>query len=54
MIRAWSPILPGWRSFYFLRTLANERSASGIGVSTSCGAVPTRGALVFIPGLSEL
>ena len=36
-----------------LRAPANQRSANGIGVSTSFGAVPTRGTPVFIPGMSE-
>ena len=33
---------------------AKERSAGGVGVSTSCGAVSTRGIDVFVTGSSEL
>ena len=32
----------------------SQRSAGGIGVSTSCGAVSARGITVFVPALSEL
>ena len=37
-----------------LRAPANQRSANVIRVSTSCGAVSTRGTPVFVPGVSEL
>ena len=37
-----------------LRAPANQRSANGIEVFTSCGLVPNRGTAVFIPGVSEL
>ena len=33
-----------------LRTPANQRSASGIGVSAQCVAILTRGITVFVPG----
>ena len=36
------------------RTQANQRLYTSIGVSTPCGAVPTRGGAVFVPGLFEL
>ena len=29
---------------------ANQQSVSGVGVSTPCGAVSTRGMSVFVPG----
>ena len=35
-----------------LRTQANTLSDSGLGVSAPCGAVSTRGASVFVSGLS--
>ena len=47
------PVVPGWRWLYY-RDAANQRSAGGVGVSTSCGAISTRGITVFVPGLSEL
>ena len=37
-----------------LRPPADKRSASGIGVSTPCGAVSTRENSIFVSGLSEL
>ena len=53
LIRTREPILPGMRSLY-VRSPANQRSASGTGVSTPCGTVSTRGICVFVPRLSEL
>ena len=53
LIRGWGPVAPGWRWRYF-RALANQRSAGGVGFSTPCGAVSTRGITVFVPELSEL
>ena len=53
MIRGWEPVVPGWRWLYS-RAPANQRSTGGVGVSTPCGAVSTRGITVFVPGLSEL
>ena len=53
LIRGWDPVGPRWRLLYF-RAPANQRSAGGIGVSTPCGAVSTRGITVFVPTLSEL
>ena len=47
------PILPGVRWLY-VRAPANQRSASGAGVSTPFGAVSTLGITVFVPRLSEL
>ena len=53
LIREWDPVVPGWRWLDF-RAPANQRSADGVGVSTPCGAVSTRGITVFVPALSEL
>ena len=52
-MRGWEPILPGVRWFY-VRSPADQRSASGAGGSTPCGAVSTRGFTVFVPRFSEL
>ena len=52
LIREWDPVLPGWRWVYF-RAPANQRLAGGVGVSTPCGAVPTRQITVFVPALSD-
>ena len=51
--RGWKLILPGVRWLY-VRSPANQRSASRTGVSTPCGAVLTRGITVLVPRLSEL
>ena len=53
LIRRWEPILPRVIWLY-VRASANQRSASGAGVSTLCGAVSTRGISVFVPGLLDL
>ena len=53
LIRGWEPNLPGGRWFY-VRFPANQRSASGAGVSIPCGAVSNRGIKVFVSRLSEL
>ena len=53
MIRGWDPVFPGW-CWLYSRDPANQRSAGGVGVSTPCGAVSTRGITIFVPGLSEL
>ena len=53
LIREWAPILPGVRWLY-VRSPANQRSASRAGVSTPCGTVSTRGITVFVSMLSEL
>ena len=53
LIRGWENILPGVRWFY-VRFTANQRSSSGAGVSTPCGAISDRGITVFVPRLSEL
>ena len=53
LIRGWEPVVPGWRWLYF-RAPANQRTAGGVGVSTPCGAVSTRGITVFVPALSML
>ena len=47
LIRGWDPVVPGWRWLCF-RALANQRSAGGVGVSTSFGAVSTREITVFV------
>ena len=44
-------IVPGWR-WLSSRALANQRSAGGVGVSTPCGSVSTRGITIFVPVLS--
>ena len=49
MIRRWEPILPGMRWLYG-RARANQRSASGAGVSKPCGAVSTGGSSFSSPG----
>ena len=36
------------------RTPAIQQSITGVGVSAPCGAVSTRGAAVFVPGVLEL
>ena len=36
------------------RTPARQQSASGVGVSTLCGAVSIRGTTVFLPGVLEM
>ena len=53
LIRGWEPILLGVRWLY-VRSPANQRSASEAGVSIPCGEVSTRGITVFVPRLSEL
>ena len=55
LMRGWELILPGVRWLY-VRSSANQRSASGTGVSTPCRAVSTRGItdFDFVPRLSEL
>ena len=53
LIRGWDHIVLGWH-WLISRSQAYQRSASGVGISTPCGAVPTRGITVFVPGLSEL
>ena len=53
VVRGWETIIPGAR-WLFVRSPANQRSDSGSGVSTPCGAVLTRGIIVFVPGLLEL
>ena len=45
---------PCRRQRHYSRAPANQRSAGGVGVSTPCGAVSTRGITVFVPGLSYL
>ena len=50
LTRGWERILPGVRWLY-VRSPADERSASGTGVSTPCGADSIT---VFFPRLSEL
>ena len=52
-MRGWEHILPGVR-LHYVRSLADQRSASGTGVSTPCGAVLTWGITVFVPRLSDL
>ena len=52
-IRRWELIPPGSRWLY-VQSTANQRSASGAGVSTPFGAVSDRGSAVFVPRLSEL
>ena len=49
MIRRWEPILPGMRWLYG-RARANQRSASGAGVSKPWGAVSTGGSSFSSPG----
>ena len=44
---------PPWMALV-VRTSANQPSASGVGVSTLCGAVSTRRVTVFVLDLSEL
>ena len=51
--RRWDSILPRW-SWLNIRTIANQRSAGGVGISTPCGEVSTRMISVFVPGLLEL
>ena len=51
-MRGWEPILPGVRCLY-VRSPANQRSVSGAGVSTPCGAVSTRGITLFVSRLPE-
>ena len=46
-------VLPRW-SWLNIRTPANQRSAGGVGISTSCGEVSTRMISLFVPGSSEL
>ena len=53
MIRGWDSVVRGWRWLYS-RAPTNQQSAGGVGVSTPCGAVSTRGITLFVPGLSEL
>lgn len=36
------------------RTPANQQSAIGVGLCTSCGTVSIRGSTVFVPGLLKL
>jgi len=45
MIRGWDPIIPVWRWLYS-QAPANQQSFGGVGVSTTCGAVSTRGITV--------
>jgi len=45
MIRGWDPIIPVWRWLYS-QAPANQQSFGGVGVSTPCGAVSTRGITV--------
>ena len=44
IIRGWDLILPGWRCVY----------EPQVGVATPCGAVSSRGTIVFVPGPSQL
>ena len=53
LVRGWDPVVPGWR-WLFSRAPANQRSAGGVGVSITYGAVSTRGITVLVPELSEL
>ena len=53
LMRGWEHIISGVRWLY-VRSPANQRSASGTGVFMPCGAVSTRGITVFVPRLSEL
>ena len=46
LIRGWDPILRAVRWLY-IQAPVNQQSASGAGVSTPCGAVSTRGIIVF-------
>ena len=52
-IRGWDLILPGSCWLYEPQPL-NQQSASVVGVSTPCEAVPTRGVTVFVPGVLDL
>ena len=51
-IRANAPILPSCDGNS--RTVANQRPASRVGVCPRCGAISTRGTIVFVPGSSTL
>ena len=53
MIRGWGAILPRG-ALTLCMSPGNQRSASGVGVSTPCGAVSTREKTIFVPGVSEL
>ena len=46
LIRAWDFILPGWRWLY--------ECEPQVGGSTLCGALSTRGTIVFVLGFLEL
>ena len=52
LIRGMGPYLQ--RVALALQTQASKQSDGGVGVSTPCGAISTRGTTVFVPGLLEL
>ena len=54
LIRGWDPVLPGWRWLHEPQPISYFVSASGVGVSTPCGAVSTGGTIVFVPDVLEL
>ena len=48
------PYRPRVALAFFSSPSHNQRSAGGVGVSTPCGVVSTRGITVFVHRLSEL
>ena len=53
LIRGLHIILPGLRWLYEPQ-VGVQQAASGVGVSTQCGAVSTRETIIFVAGLLEL